>query len=458
MKNAMTGSVRGFGRSTLKPAKSTPPKADPTVKTARYHELIQLIMAGTASDAESDEAEKLADELGDALNNEKEDNLQAIPTGRVPPAPSLPGAPRGASALPDAKAPSASSLPGGPPQASGGAPRDPSAPLPLGVSGGDGTSTRKAELEQLPGFKLKAAAQAAGVPALPIGVPARTNDQTIELILQLEGACPSGGASVPKGAPAAPPSGGRGPTGPPPPPPPPPGVPAPPAPPAPPPPTSRGPPTPPSAESASITTAGTAKTGDSAVPPPPTHDEDDEYALPTASPFAWPAVRAATAPAPGTHFLERGSRSKLPPPSPSMVPDSKPQFQESAAAVDKLDPLLLGAKPTAAAGAGPQLEPGCRIMVVAPLSKHYQKKGVVVKIKDEKCKVVFDGAKDDKVHVLQSAAVFSLEAILHRPGAGTATGTEGLDDQIATSAAVRVRSPQNTVTLAAHVCFYNLRS
>ena len=66
-------------------------------------------------------------------------------------------------------------------------------------------------------------------------------------------------------------------------------------------------------------------------------------------------------------------------------------------------------------------------------------KGVVVKIKGEKCKVVFDGASDDRVHVLQIAAVFSLETILHRPGVGTATGNEGLADQIAASAAVRSR-------------------
>ena len=37
-----------------------------------------------------------------------------------------------------------------------------------------------------------------------------------------------------------------------------------------------------------------------------------------------------------------------------------------------------------------------RVVVSAALSKHYAKKGVVVKTKDKKCKVVFDG-KDDAV-------------------------------------------------------------
>eukprot|EP01046_Picozoa_sp_COSAG06_P042608 COSAG06_NODE_5454_length_3473_cov_1.668643_1_plen_200_part_10 len=45
---------------------------------------------------------------------------------------------------------------------------------------------RNAELEKLPAFKLKAAAKEAGVPPLAIGVPARTKEETIALIPQLE--------------------------------------------------------------------------------------------------------------------------------------------------------------------------------------------------------------------------------------------------------------------------------
>jgi hypothetical protein len=76
---------------------------------------------------------------------------------------------------------------------------------PASVRGahGNGTenssSARKTELEKLPAFKLKAAAQAAGVQPLPIGVPARTKEETIALILELEGAggAGSGGGAQP---------------------------------------------------------------------------------------------------------------------------------------------------------------------------------------------------------------------------------------------------------------------
>jgi hypothetical protein len=39
----------------------------------------------------------------------------------------------------------------------------------------------------MPAFKLKGAATKAGVPPMPIGSPARTKDETIAAILELEG-------------------------------------------------------------------------------------------------------------------------------------------------------------------------------------------------------------------------------------------------------------------------------
>jgi hypothetical protein len=53
-------------------------------------------------------------------------------------------------------------------------------------------AARKALLESMPTFRLKAAAKEAGVPPLPIGQPARTKDETIAIILDLEKANGSG--------------------------------------------------------------------------------------------------------------------------------------------------------------------------------------------------------------------------------------------------------------------------
>ena len=64
---------------------------------------------------------------------------------------------------------------------------------------------RNAELEKLPAFKLKAAAKEAGVPPLAIGVPVRTKEETIALILELEAGAGGGAGAQPVSAGARPP-------------------------------------------------------------------------------------------------------------------------------------------------------------------------------------------------------------------------------------------------------------
>ena len=66
---------------------------------------------------------------------------------------------------------------GGPPP-----PGPPAAPAALAAP-----VDRKAELEAMPAFKLKGAAKAAGVPAVAIGMPARSKDDTVAAILEAEG-------------------------------------------------------------------------------------------------------------------------------------------------------------------------------------------------------------------------------------------------------------------------------
>ena len=56
----------------------------------------------------------------------------------------------------------------------------------------------------------------------------------------------------------------------------------------------------------------------------------------------------------------------------------------------------MGVAPQAGASSSSGVAVGSRVVVSAALSKHFAKKGVVVKTKDKKCKVVFDG-KDDAV-------------------------------------------------------------
>jgi hypothetical protein len=105
-------------------------------------------------------------------------------TNAEPPTPQAVPATTGGSSPPAAPAPpppAGSRARGAPP------PAPPPPPAAGGGGGGGGGGGRRAELASLPQFKLKAAAKAAGVPPLPIGVPARTKDETIELILQLEG-------------------------------------------------------------------------------------------------------------------------------------------------------------------------------------------------------------------------------------------------------------------------------
>ena len=167
--------------------------------------------------------------------------------GRTPPKPAVPPAAAPAAAAPPAPPTPRSPAPKPPPGMSifeemawrkqqsgkvqGGAGAAPGAPQPPGnvppappQGSAPNNAARKAELEALPAFKLKAAAKEAGVQPLPIGQPARTKDETIALILELEGS--AGGPPAP---PAPPPPSGAGP----------------PAPPAPPPPPGAGPPAPP---------------------------------------------------------------------------------------------------------------------------------------------------------------------------------------------------------------------
>ena len=78
-------------------------------------------------------------------------------------------------------------------------------PSSAGDRGSSSSSARKAELEKLPAFKLKAAAKEAGVPPLAIGVPVRTKEETIALILELEAGAGGGAGAQPVSAGARPP-------------------------------------------------------------------------------------------------------------------------------------------------------------------------------------------------------------------------------------------------------------
>jgi hypothetical protein len=146
--------------------------ADVAAKKRRYQEIFERIVRGEATDAENSEAEAIAEELGPALETMDDPETTAAQTpepeaaevkagGPSPAAPPPPGA-RGPPAAP-------------PPPGSRGPPAAPNV-----------SAARKAELASLPQFKLKAAAKAAGVPPLPIGVPARTKDETVALILEHE--------------------------------------------------------------------------------------------------------------------------------------------------------------------------------------------------------------------------------------------------------------------------------
>jgi hypothetical protein len=80
-----------------------------------------------------------------------------------------------------------SSAPPAPPALPGAASAPGRAPPPP-CKGQSGSGERESELQKMPQFKLKAAATVAGVPPLAIGVPPRTKDETIALILTLESA------------------------------------------------------------------------------------------------------------------------------------------------------------------------------------------------------------------------------------------------------------------------------
>ena len=69
----------------------------------------------------------------------------------------------------------------------------PAPPTPEADAVPSAEERRRAALAAMPAFKLKQAAKAAGVKPVAIGSPARSQEQTIELILELEAATASGG-------------------------------------------------------------------------------------------------------------------------------------------------------------------------------------------------------------------------------------------------------------------------
>ena len=88
------------------------------------------------------------------------------------------------------------------------------------------------------------------------------------------------------------------------------------------------------------------------------------------APFSWPAVPDSLG----------GKTAQLQP-----SPTATAQAQAIAP-----DPLLVGAA-VQPASQQDLITPGSRVLVSDSISKHFSKKGVVVKAKGGKCKVVFDG-------------------------------------------------------------------
>ena len=175
-------------------------------------------------------------------------------------------------------------------------------------------------------------------------------------------------------------------------------------------------------------------------PPPPSQQVAPAAAQPavpdgmaTAAPFSWPAV-------PSVPDSSTAATSTAPHPSPTATAQPQPVTP---------DPLLVGA---AAQPAAQQdlITPGSRVLVSDSLSKHYSKKGVVVKAKGGKCKVVFDGSSD-ALHVISRDALFSLEGVLNpleRP-TGMAPTASARQAEVSAAVVEQARAVVATVAPAA---------